>query len=197
MLLERVIRLIAPLQRDDVARHFGHQLRVLHDDVAPELHGAAARLHLAVDLEQEIQVDTARAALLDRLFAAHLAQVDRLVAADVELPAAEMRQQLVEDAAHELDAAGIDGAQAERGRRNAPSGYHTHPALRPAAGSGQGQPARHVAEGVLVGHQLDEALAAVGVERQDFLARHRATHLPTPPDGCGRQRCARCKAGAG
>ncbi|MNC05117.1 hypothetical protein D3C75_525780 [compost metagenome] len=44
--------------------------------------------------------------------------------------------------------------------------------LRPA------QPMLHVAEAVLVRHQLDKTLTAVGINQQNFFARNRCFQLP-------------------
>ena len=50
MFVEGVIRFIAPLQGDHIARQFGHQIGILDDDIAPELHHMVANAHLAANL---------------------------------------------------------------------------------------------------------------------------------------------------
>ncbi|OPZ07056.1 MAG: hypothetical protein BWZ08_02103 [candidate division BRC1 bacterium ADurb.BinA292] len=152
--------LVAPFQRDDVARQLGDQVGVLLDDVAPEHHRAAVVLDEPVDLEQVIQVDPARAPALAFGAAASLAELEGFVAADVEQPAGEMRQQLLIQPRDELDRAGIE--RVERG--GLPLGQ-----LGERTVGGAAQPAFHVPERVLVGDELDEPLAAILVQVEDLL----------------------------
>src|SRR5215207_2774968 len=138
-------------------------------------------LDQVVDVQQVIEVDAACALLLDSPGAPATANVPGLVAADVELLAGEMRKQLGEQLSHELDAALVRWVQAE-GRHlpgmSLPGQLEAIRALGQVVVAGQLQPVVHVPEGVLVGHQLDEPLTAIGVEPEYLLTGHRASLRP-------------------
>ena len=111
----------------------------------------------------------------------------RLVAADVDLPAGEVRQQLLQQLVDQRDRPGIGRAQ---GAEHAPVRVKDRRIVVLAQGAvaGMDHPARQVAEGVLIRHQLDVALAAVGVEVDHLLAGHRrpaGPHLPVVAVGEG------------
>src|SRR5262245_2302243 len=110
---EGMISLIAPFERDRVLGQLGDQVGILYDDIAPELHGSAVRLHIRVDFLEKVEVDAPSAALIADLLAATLTQIDCLVAADVEHAAGEVRQQFVVEAAHQLKAARIFWGEAD------------------------------------------------------------------------------------
>src|SRR5918994_106566 len=89
MLLERMVGLVAPLEHYRIFRQFRHQIRMLDDDVSPVVHRATVMLDQVVDPEQVIEVDAARALLLDGLSAPSLPHVPGRIAAHVELTARE------------------------------------------------------------------------------------------------------------
>src|SRR5262249_14894093 len=103
--LER--RLVAPRERDELlVRKLGDQLAVLADDVAPELDGVAPRLERPHEREQVVEVNAALARLLAARPGDAASELERLVAADVHLPAREARQELRVERLHERRALG-------------------------------------------------------------------------------------------
>src|SRR5215207_8452305 len=108
-----MVGLVAPFEHHGVSRQFRHQLRVLEDDISPEVHGATVTLNQVVDSEQVVEIDAACALLLDGPGAPATANVPGLVAANVELLAGEMRKQVGEKISHEPDATPVRWVQAE------------------------------------------------------------------------------------
>src|SRR5829696_2500820 len=176
-----MVGLVAPFENHGVSRQFRHQLRVLDDDISPEVHGATMTLDQVVDVQQVIEVDAACALLLDSPGAPATANVPGLVAADVELLAGEMRKQLGEQLSHELDAALVRWVQAE-GRHlpgmSLPGQLEAIRTLGKVIVAWQLKPVVHVPERVLVRHKLHEPLATIGVEAEYVLAGHRARLRP-------------------
>ena len=156
-----MIRFIAPFHRDDVLGQLRNQFGVVHDDVAPELHGASVARADRVDFHQEFEVDHARAARFAGFLAPALAQGPGFVAADVHLPARKTGQQTVVHVLDQRDAARVHRAQI---------------AAAGCLGEGgiarQRQPPAHVPEGILVRDQFDPAIAAVDIEHTDLRGRH-------------------------
>src|SRR5258708_21405524 len=87
-----MVRLVPPIQGDHVLGQFLQKLRMLDDDVAPKHHSAASSGHLAMDLPEEIHIDTTFASCLAKLFALAPAQVPGFVATDIKSLAGEIRQ---------------------------------------------------------------------------------------------------------
>ena len=163
-----VVGLVTPAQRDRVLGDLIDHLGVLKDDVAPEQHLPVAVRDEAVDLAQEVQIDGRLAALGAGFRRAAATQVERLVQADVEATAHKLRQQLVVEAAEELDNPRIGRAQAERFGVDGEGVAEPFGHLRQRAVPVMDEPAVEMAEAVLVRGQFDESLAAVGVERADL-----------------------------
>ena len=127
-------------------------------------------------LPDVVQVDRSRAALLDDAPRPDQPGA-RLVTADVHLPAREVREQLLQQLVDERDRAGIGRAQgAVQAAVRVEDRRIVVLAQRPVARVDH--PAGQVAEGVLVRHQLDVALAAVGVQLHHLLAGHRRPVVP-------------------
>ena len=121
MLIKRMVGLVAPFQRHHIFGQMLHQLRMLHDDVAPELHYFAMLLGQLVNLGQELQIRAAHADFFHHLFAGALAQVHRFVAAHVHHIAAEVRQHLIQNIADQVNAAGVNWVQRKRLGKVAPA----------------------------------------------------------------------------
>src|SRR6185295_6703117 len=111
--VEGMAGLVAPGQRDGALRQLAHELRLLDDDVAPELHALAARADARVHGAQEVEVDVVLAAPLALRARATEAQVEGLVQPDVELAAREVRQELVVEVLEQRQAPGIERTERE------------------------------------------------------------------------------------
>jgi len=107
---ERMVRFVSPFHGNDVFRQLRYQLRVLQDNVAPELHGAIMPPHKGIYFLQEIQVNPAFPQARHVLFAASLAKAEGFIAAHVELVAGEVGQQAVIHAAQQINARRVGGA---------------------------------------------------------------------------------------
>ncbi len=173
-----MIRLITPHQRDRVAGQLRDELRMMQDDVAPEVHGPPVPGHPLVHRAQEIQVNPPAAAFRTGRLAPALAQVHRLVAADVEAPAGEVRQQLVVQLVQQRQPARVERVEAERIRPPLAPGLVAVGTLGQIAVAGMLQPALQVAEGVLVRRQFDSPRPAVRVQRAHLVAGQRAGLRP-------------------
>jgi hypothetical protein len=175
---KRVVGFVAPLERDGVCGQLTDQLRTLHDDVAPELHAMAAALHARVHLLQKLEVYALGAALLAGCLRAALTEIESLVEPDVEHPALKVRQQLIVQLLEQGQAARIRRAQPVRLAAPVPRVLEAVGALCERTILIVHEPAMHVTEAVLIGHQLDEARRAVGVQLAHVLGRVRAGVLP-------------------
>jgi len=140
---------------------------MLHDDVAPELHGAPMLLQEIVDFQQKFKVDFADAPRFYRLLAAAFAKAPRFIAAHVELSARKIREHVAVHVLEKRDAAGIDRAKIAAVRR-----FRKVRILRVL------EPPVHMPEGILIGHEFDKALLAVSVEGADLRRRHRRSVFP-------------------
>ena len=176
-----MVALVAPVERDHVLRQLAHQLRVLQDDVTPEHRAFPARPCEFCHLQEEVEVHAPLALLLHGCGAASVAQqVERLVAADVDEPRPEIRQQLVEEPCDELERCGIGGTErrwvlleaAPRERRTALR------ELRQMIVGGLSQPPLEMPEAVLVRHELDAVHGAVEIELAYLRRCHRRGVLP-------------------
>ena len=130
-----------------------------------------------VDLQQEVEIDATGAALLDDRLALAEAEVERLVAADVEGAAREVRQQFGVHLPDERERSRVARVERER-RQFGPRQRRAARRFGEVVVRLLRQPAVHVPERVLVGHELDVPLGAVRVEREDLLAGHRRCVLP-------------------
>ncbi|OQA13459.1 MAG: hypothetical protein BWY63_03461 [Chloroflexi bacterium ADurb.Bin360] len=174
MRVEGRIRLVAPFEGDDVAGQLLDQFRVMDDDIAPELHPASACSHFLVDFQEKIEIDLSCAALAARLGAGAKSQVNGLITAYVELFAAEVRQQLIVERAQQCNALRMFRREAERSLHfHAPGRFELLMCLCQGRIGRVLEPALHVTKRVLIGHELDKALAAVGAQGEHFLPRHR------------------------
>src|SRR5688500_178003 len=90
-----------------------------------------------------------------------------------------MREQLVVEAFDECEAARVERVETESAFvSRAPREREPGRLLCQRLVARVAQPALHVAEAVLVRHELDEPRAAIDVERADLVARQRAGVLP-------------------
>ena len=92
---QRVVGLVTPLEGDGVRRQLGQKLGTLEEDVAPKLNPRPALGGETVEGLEKIEVDPFSSPLLANLARASLAEVEGLVAADVEQAAGEAGQELV------------------------------------------------------------------------------------------------------
>ncbi len=111
-------------------RQVGDPLGVVQDHVAPEHHPPAVAADQAVHPAEEVEVDAGDAVPLGRGPAAALADVERLVAADVEQTAVKVRQQLGVQPGQESTDAGSVGH-----KLNGPSHRNPHGVSAPSAAS--------------------------------------------------------------
>ncbi len=118
-----------------------------------------------------IEIHAALALVETALARAPAAELERLVAADVQLAAAEVRQQLGVQRAHECDTVRCRGERRTRARA-------AFAQLRERRVARVLQPALHVAEAVLVRNELDAARRAPAVDRANLLRRERRRVAP-------------------
>ena len=130
---------------------------------------------------QEFQVDRMFALARDALLALPLAELPRLIAADMEAVGREVRQQFGVQGVDEGRAFGGGGECAAERAPASDGVLEAVRAFRQMLVVLVSQPAFHVAERVLVWHQFDSALRAIAVDLADFLRSHRRGVLP---DGC-------------
>ncbi len=163
--VERVPRVVAPLADRHAVGQGGDAVGLAGEDVAPDEHLAPVELGERAQHPHpfEVVVDPLRR---------HL---PRLVEADVDVAVVrEVGEQLAEQVAHEGERRRV--GRLDRG--GGPVG------LVGSRRHGQvpvlvvGEPPTHVAEAVLVRHQLDVALGAKRVDRTDLLGGHRAGVAP-------------------
>ena len=179
LFLERMAGVIAPDDGHGFGRRILREREVLEEDVAPELHGASALAPKRAQLLKMIEIDAVFAAFGDGLLAEALSEFPRLVAADVHLPAAEVRQIVVEQRGREIDRSLVRPERA--GKFLELAGQRMDPAfgtLGHRAVTRMTQPALHVAEGVQVRHELDAGRGASVVEFADLRGRQRRGVLP-------------------
>ena len=154
-------QLIAPLQGDGVLGHHVVALRVVVNHVRPE-HDllAVVLLDVVVQLVQPLHEDHVLALLLAVLLDLVAAQAVGFVQADVDELGVKIGQQGLVQVAHELEALRQQDVQ---------RGGHLVLLFEQAqvVEVRLAQPGVHVAEGVLVGHQVDEPLLAVLVQFDD------------------------------
>ena len=156
-------QLIAPLQGDGVLGHHVVGLGVVVDHIRPE-HDllAIGGLDVVVELVQPLHEDHVLALLTAVLLDLVAAQAVGFVQADVDVLGVKIGQQGLVQVAHELEALRQEDVQ---------RGGHLVLVFKQAqvVEVGLFQPGVHMAEGVLVGHQVDEALLAVLVQLKDVL----------------------------
>ena len=179
LFLERMAGVVTPDDWHGVGRRVLREREVFQQDVAPELHGAAAVASERAQFLQMVEVDAMLAAFGDGLLAEALPELPRFVAADVHLAAAEVRQIVVEQRGREVDR-GLVGAQRageflelSRERVDPAFGTFGHRAVTRVT-----KPTLHVAEGVEVRHELDAERGAGVVEFADLRGRQRRGFLP-------------------
>jgi len=117
-----------------------------------------------MDFFEEIEVYASASSLLDRLFAATVAQVDGLIATDIELMTPQVWMELGNEVPDQFDALGILGAQALWFFAKAPVGGAAVGGFRKFAVRLMDEPAGHVAKAVLVGDEFDEAFVAIVID---------------------------------
>ncbi len=91
LFLERMAGIVTPHDRHGVGRGVLREREVFEEDVAPELHGAATLAAEGAERLEMVEIDAVLPAFGDGLLAEALAELPRLVAADVHLAAAEVR----------------------------------------------------------------------------------------------------------
>ena len=179
LFLEGMAGVVTPHDRHGVGGGVLREREVFEEDVAPELHGAAALATEGAQLLEVIQVDAVLPAFGDGLLAEALAEFPWLIAADVHLAAAEVRQGVVEQSRHEIERALVGAQRAGEflelsGQRMNPAfGAFGHRAIARVT-----QPALHVPEGVEVRHEFDAERGAGVVELADLRRRQRRGVLP-------------------
>jgi hypothetical protein len=164
-------RLVVPDQRDRLfRRQLRDQLRMLARDVTPEQRLNPVGVQGLDDPSQVLQEHAAGTARLHLTLAAPAAELEGLVAADVDATAGVTREELLTQL---HDEARVVLSRRERrglemhARARAPAiGRLGSPPVRVV-----GQPARHVAEAVLVRHQLDPTSATQAVEPAHVIGR--------------------------
>ena len=171
MFPERVTLVVSPDKADGIAGSLGNQV-VLHHHVGEVHHRAAVPAHDPLDLLQIVEIDLLRASpfLAQGRAPPSGAQPD-FVEPDHRLPAAEVGEELVEQLFHELQRPRVGRTEVVLDRR-------PRHVFRQVLVPGPVKPALHVAEGVLVRHELDEALAAVPVQLEDLLSGQRRVAPP-------------------
>ena len=181
LLHERMVALVSPVESYHVLRQLAHEFRMLEYDVAPEHRTLPPLAREVGHLQEEVEIHAPFALLLHGGGAASVApQVERLVAADVDEPRLEIRQQLAKQPVNELERCRISGTESgrilleasPRKRRSALGqlGEMVVARLR--------QPPLHVSEAVLVRHELDAVHHAVEVQLAYLLGRERRRLLP-------------------
>jgi len=151
--VEVEVRLVPPVEQDQVAIDLGDALGVLVDDVAPDHHALAVAGRQLLDPPDVLEVHAAGAELRLARLRLPAAQVPGLVAVRVQAPGAEVRQVLVVQVPEQLV-----GARLGRGQRPAV------PGLVEVRVFGVLQHVGHVPERLQAGDQLDAAVRRVGVE---------------------------------
>ena len=180
LFLERMAGVVAPHDRHGVGRRVLREREVFEEDVAPELHGAAAVTSEGAERFEVIQIDAMLAAFGHGLLAEALAEFPRFVATDVHLAAAEIREVVVEEARHEVERALVGTQRAGEflelsGQRMDPAfGTFGHRAVARMT-----EPPLHVAEGVEVRDEFDADLRARVVELADLRRRQRGGVFPS------------------
>ena len=189
LFLEGMTGVVTPYDRHGVSRGVLRERKVLEQDVAPELRRPSAGRGQRAQLLKMIEIHPMLPAFGDGLLAETLAELPRLVAADVHLAAAEVRQGVVEQSRHEIERA-LVGAQ-RAGEFLELSGQRMDPAFRAfghRAITRMTQPALHVTEGIQVRDEFDAERFARVVELADLRRRQRGGVLPgvfMSPEGEG------------
>src|SRR5689334_21116735 len=112
---EGVICFVPPVERDEI--FFGQTidpLGVLQNDIAPKEHRFASSSYLPIDLPQKIQIAAPFAEASTDSCALSLAEVPGFVAANVEIAAVEIWEQLVIEIAQKGHRLGMARRQRER-----------------------------------------------------------------------------------
>src|SRR5262245_56707776 len=102
-----MVRLVAPVQRDEVARQLANEVRIFQNDGAPENHPVASLLNFPVNPVQEVEINPALAEECAKCFAPATPQIPCLVATNIEEPAGKSRQQLTVEFADEPQRSGM------------------------------------------------------------------------------------------
>ena len=137
----RALGLVVPVQHDHVLREFRQHLRVLQDNVRPQVQTLAVPVALGVKLADETGVNFPHAHPRGRAGAAALAEFPRLIPAGVEIVGRKDREKLFIEFRHQPDGTGVQ--RAKRGPAGEPVGARS---LGQVAIGGQSQDAFHVAE---------------------------------------------------
>ena len=99
---EASLAIVTPVEDRDVTRQVGEQLRVSSHGVAPDLDRSTVSRSDVVNVTHEVEPDARPSETFDCLSRFAESEVVGLVAADVELRAREIRQQLVVQAVEKL-----------------------------------------------------------------------------------------------
>lgn len=152
------LRLVPPVEEQQVPVDLAHDLRVLVHHVAPDEGALAVGPGQVAHLANVVQEEAAAAEAPGAVLRAAPAQVPGLVAVRVEEPRAEVGQVLAEEVAQQLVAARIR-------RREGPAAV----ALVQVPVALEGEDPLHVAQGLEAGHELHVAGRRVGVELAQLL----------------------------
>ena len=106
-LIKRMIRLVTPIQSDDIFRKLANQFRIFQNDVAPEHHRFAARGNFALNLFKKLQINFSFAEPVAKLFALAATQIPSFVAADVKELAGKVGEQFIIESAQKGNRAGM------------------------------------------------------------------------------------------
>ncbi|MBA7475700.1 hypothetical protein ES707_11073 [subsurface metagenome] len=87
-----MVSLIPPFQGDGILRQIGKKLGVVTDDITPVLHCQAARFDVAIDFQQELEIDPTRSLLFAQRLAVPLPEIEGFVTVHVDQSAGEIRQ---------------------------------------------------------------------------------------------------------
>ena len=100
MRIKGVTSFVTPFEGNHIPREFGNQPWVAHQNIPPKLHRIPSGFQIMINLQQEIQVHSSLTNLLDMLRALSLAKIESLIAADVNLIAAEVWQEIIVKFSH-------------------------------------------------------------------------------------------------
>ena len=84
-------RSIAPNHGNNIFRKIRYQFRMMHDDIAPELHCNSPLLTQLIDFHQELEINLANTTFFDGCFTFPFTKGPGLIAPYIELAAAKVR----------------------------------------------------------------------------------------------------------
>ena len=182
LLVEGMLGLIAPVEGYGVFGQLRNEFGVAVDDVGPEHHCLAARFHKLMYFEEKFHIHRRDALFLREGAAAagEVVHIHHFVATDVEILRLEVGQQFIVESGEERDGSGIRGAQCHWFFGDGvPVGTHTgFGRFGEVVVFGMYEPAFEMAEGVLVGDEVNALFCTVGGKFADFLGGEGTPFLP-------------------